>query len=65
MGSGGGDPCGGAGIITVPPEMREACRAVDVGGFDLLMAEPKCYHRRLNSRPPFLTMSGNSEAHAD
>ena len=28
-GSGGGDRCGGVGIITVPPETREACRSVE------------------------------------
>src|ERR1700730_449101 len=28
-GSGGGDRCDGVGIITVPPEMREACRSVE------------------------------------
>src|SRR4030088_1198285 len=28
-GSGGGDRCVGVGIITVPPEMREACRSVE------------------------------------
>jgi hypothetical protein len=27
--SGGGDRCDGVGIITVPPEMREACRSVE------------------------------------
>src|SRR6266481_9475997 len=29
-GSGGGDRCFGVGIITVPPETREACRSVEI-----------------------------------
>jgi hypothetical protein len=28
-GSDGGDRCFGVGIVTVPPEMQEACRSVE------------------------------------